>query len=110
MPLLFPLLGSLLLTIATQFLSFFLKYYSRRIALLMAYFALIAIFWAVFAAAIGLAFNGLALASPVYIKPAFAMFLPWQTSGCLSAIGTAHMADFLMGIKNKLAKPAFGIS
>ncbi|WP_293267716.1 hypothetical protein [Neptunomonas sp.] len=108
MPLLFPLLGSLLLTIATQFLSFFLKYYSRRIALVMAYFALVAIFWLAFAAAITLAFNGLYIVVPAYVKPAFAMFLPWQTSVCLSAIGTAHMGDFLLGIKNKLAKPAFG--
>jgi hypothetical protein len=102
------MLGSLLLTLATQLLSFFLKYYSRRIALTAAYLALIAIFWTAFAVAISLAFEGLYLVVPSYVKPAFAMFLPWQTSVCLSAIGTAHMGDFLFGIKQKLAKPAFG--
>lgn len=108
MPYLLGMLGGLLTTLAAQFLSFFLKFYSRRIALTAAYLALVGVFWTSFAIAISIAFEGLYLVLPSYVKPALAMFLPWQTSACLSAIGTAHMGDFLFGIKQKLAKPAFG--
>ena len=108
MPALLVVIGNIVLYIAGKLFEFFAKKYARRFALTLTYYSMIVAFWAAFALAITAAIKSISLVVPDYFYSGFAMFMPDNLTLCLAAIGTAKTADFLIGIKEKLAKPFWG--
>lgn len=104
-----PLLGAFLYKIGDVFLDFFLKKFTRRIALKFTYLALLATLFLGFAAVMQSVISGIHFFAPAPLSKAIGLFIPEITPVVISAYATVHLADFVMTIKVRLAKPAYGL-
>jgi hypothetical protein len=80
-----PLLGGLMLTLFAGLLDFFVKFFTRDVALRLAFGALmVASFVVLYGAAVGL-MSAIAVTMPSFLVSAIAFAFPSNVSGCLAA-------------------------
>ena len=102
-----PLLGAFLMKLFELFLDLFLRKYTFRLALGLAYIGVMIALFLAFAAAIAAAIKTVYFVGPPELSKAIGHFMPEAMPLFLSAYGTVHMAEFVLDIKSTLARAKY---
>lgn len=86
-----PWLAGVIAGLFTAIVSFFLKYFSKRLSVVLVGIAFIATLTTTFLAAISSLLSGLAYAMPSEVSTIINWVVPNNLSLCVSAIVTAHV-------------------
>lgn len=81
-----PLLGGLLVTLFTGLVDFFVRFFTRDVALRLAFGALLVAGFATLYAAIAAALAAVSVVTPDAVLQGFSWFLPANTAACVSAM------------------------
>lgn len=87
-------LGAFLIGLSTDLINFFLRFFTKKVAIGLVAVSILAALTATFYAALEAVASGLSVVTPDAIQVAASWIIPTNTSACIAAVGAARLARF----------------